>query len=77
MGLHRIWLLHSNETTTRGDRTQQLLTDSHEVAFHVNGKLSDNNQIGLYHIRRMQAAMFPRKSDLPIDRYAKEAVYRN
>ncbi|MBI2142302.1 hypothetical protein HYU15_02300 [Candidatus Woesearchaeota archaeon] len=66
-----------NSNTTRGDMTQVLLTDSHEWVLHVVLKLSDNDPMGFYHTRRLQAAMFPRKSELPPDRYAREAVYRN
>ncbi|MBI2574486.1 hypothetical protein HYV82_01220 [Candidatus Woesearchaeota archaeon] len=66
-----------NSTATRGDMTQVLLTDSHEWVLHVVLKLSDNDPVGFYHTRRLQAAMFPRKSELPLDRYAREAVYRN
>ncbi len=66
-----------NSTTTRGNRTQELLTDSHENVFHVLGKLSDNDIIGFYHIRRLQAAMFPRERDLPRDPYARKGAYWN
>ncbi|GEM_PF-5870887 len=66
-----------NTTTTRGDRTQELLTDSHEMVLHVVLKMDDGHSKGHYDTRALQAAMFPRKSELPLDRYAREAIYRN
>ncbi len=66
-----------NTTTTRGDRTQELLTDTHELVFHVINKWSDNYIIGFYLIRSKQAAMFLRERDLPLDPYAIKGAYWN
>ncbi len=66
-----------NSSTTRGDRTLELVTDFHELVFHVTNKWTDNDAMGFYHTRRMEKAMLVTMDDLLKDPYFKPGIYRN